>query len=363
MNRQIVERTRYFGKPGMADAVLETRREASRIRAALGLPHGRITVPIASEDGVAQPDVEWECTFNGHAERDADMKARADSAQFEAIRQRMGSLLDRFERLVYEVVSDPNAVIDLSDWPVVPERVSFAGNRGELTGFLYLPPGERPLRCMVVNHGSTVTPDSTDICKPSVAAALAQWNIACFFPNRWGYGQSPGHYWRDEVTEDYGTEAYDRQLLGRLDSEADDVVSARRYLLNRPEIDAQRIGVMGSSFGGTVSLLAAAKDPEFRCMIDFAGAAMNWEKAPKLACHMIEAAGRLTQPSYLIQAENDYSIGPTLDIARHLDGSEFPVWSRVFPGFGLTKDEGHLFERHGTAIWGPHVRAFLDLYL
>ncbi|MEQ9813921.1 MAG: dienelactone hydrolase family protein [Azospirillaceae bacterium] len=361
MTRRCIERTRYFAKPGKAAEVLETRREASRVRVEIGLPHGRIVTPGEGSDTGA--DVEWEHCFADRAEREADMAARAASPAFEAVRKRMGALIDNFERLVLEVEADPLAVHDLTDWPMAPEEVTFDGPRGRLTGFLYRPPGEPPFRCMVVNHGSTVTPDSTDICKPSVAAALAQWGIACLFPNRWGYGRSPGKYWREEVTTEYGTPEYDAQLLARLDAEADDVVAARAFAAFRPEIDGGRIGVMGSSFGGTVSLLAGAKEPGFACMIDFAGAAMNWEKAPGLAAHMKAAAASLTQPSFFIQADNDYSIGPTRDIVKHLEGSALPVWSRIFPGFGLTKDEGHLFERHGTMIWGPHVRVFLDRYL
>jgi hypothetical protein len=35
----------------------------------------------------------------------------------------------------------------------------------------------------------------------------------------------------------------------------------------------------------------------------------------------------------------------------------------VFPAFGLTADEGHLFFQNGAPIWGPWVRAFLDRWL
>ncbi|MEM7446449.1 MAG: dienelactone hydrolase family protein [Pseudomonadota bacterium] len=361
MSRACVERTHYFAKPGKEAEVLATRQEASRVRVAIGLAAGRISVSAAGSD--SGPDVEWECRFLSREARDADLRARGASAEFEAVRTKMSTLTERFERRVLDVDMDAAELIDLTDWPLVPETVEIAGPRGPMTGFLYLPPGEGPFPCMVTNHGSGVTKETKDICKPSVAATLLQWGIACLFPNRWGYGRSAGLYWREEVTDDYGTDAYDTQLRARLDAEADDVVAARAFAMTRAEIDSERIGVMGSSFGGTVSLLAAAKEPGFRCMIDFAGAAMNWEKAPRLRQYMLEMAGQLTQPSFLIQAENDYSIGPTEDIAAALADSTLPVESHIFPGFGLTDEEGHLFERHGTMIWGPHVRRFLDRYL
>ena len=57
----LVERTHYYAKPGRAAEVLATRRRASEVRVALGLPHGRI---LAKADPAGDgPDVTWECAF------------------------------------------------------------------------------------------------------------------------------------------------------------------------------------------------------------------------------------------------------------------------------------------------------------
>ena len=141
------------------------------------------------------------------------------------------------------------------------------------------------------------------------------------------------------------------------------MVAAIEWLGARPEIAADRIGVIGSSFGGTVSLLAAARAPRLRCAVDFAGAAMNWERTPTLRATMLEAARRLAVPIALVQSENDYSAAPTRELAAELARLGKPHAARVFPGFGLTADEGHLFFQNGAPIWGPWVRAFLDRWL
>ena len=44
-------------------------------------------------------------------------------------------------------------------------------------------------------------------------------------------------------------------------------------------------------------------------------------------------------------------------------GAAPEVAERVFPGFGLTRDEGHFFYKEGTGVWGPAVRRFLDRWL
>ena len=60
---------------------------------------------------------------------------------------------------------------------------------------------------------------------------------------------------------------YNTQLVKRLGAESDDVLAAFAHVHTLPAIDAERVGVMGSSFGGVNTLLAAAREPRFRCAI------------------------------------------------------------------------------------------------
>lgn len=95
----IVETTNYFAKPGLAEAVLERRREGSRLRVSLGLAAGRILV----NRGGAGPDVRWECAFADEAAFAADLAARDASPEFGRQRAEMGALTDRFERHVFTI--------------------------------------------------------------------------------------------------------------------------------------------------------------------------------------------------------------------------------------------------------------------
>lgn len=92
----IVEATNYFAKEGLAETVLERRREGSRIRQRLGLPAGRIFVNTSGQG----PDVRWECAFADQAAFEADLAARDASPEFAAQRAEMGKLTQRFERHV-----------------------------------------------------------------------------------------------------------------------------------------------------------------------------------------------------------------------------------------------------------------------
>jgi dienelactone hydrolase len=360
----ITERTVYLPKPGRFAEVLAQRRLACAVRRRIGLRPGAIAVE-AGQDG-APARVHWQCDFADAAAHRADLAARDASPDFEAVREGMRKLIDAFERQVLTPAALEGSVLtrrSLEGVPIVPEEVRFPSAGRDLAGFLFRPPGEGPFPLMVTNHGSGVFQGTQDLCRPGVAAVLMGWGVASFLPHRRGYGNSPGTPWRDDVTAEFGTAEYDAQLAARLDAESEDVIAAAAFAAGLPGIDPGHIGVMGSSFGGTVTLLAASKRPAFRCAVEFAGAAMNWDRTPGLRALMHAAAARLTQPIFLVQAENDYSTRPTRELAEGLAGSGRTVRAKVYPGLGLSMDEGHFLYRDGTLVWGADVRDFLEEHL
>ncbi len=358
-----IERTNYYANPGAREQVLALRRRASEVRVAIGLAPGTIFVS-AGGDG---PDVAWSASFPTLAAREADMAARGASPDFEAVRREMGKVLARFERIVERRDEATRASgmgdVNLAGQQIVAREIEFQSGPRRLKGYLHVPPGPGPFPCMITNHGSGIDQGTSDVCRPGTASWLMSWGVASFLPHRQGYGNSPGTPWREEVSAAFGTAEYDVELAARLDRESGDILAALDAVAARPEIRADRIGVMGSSFGGTTTLLAAAKSPRARCAVEFAGAAMNWDRTPGLRRLMLEAAQRLTRPIFFIQAANDYSIRPTLELAKSLEGGTKIVQSKIYPAHGLTSHEGHLFESTGQLIWGEDVRAFLERYL
>ncbi|MEO1017100.1 MAG: prolyl oligopeptidase family serine peptidase [Pseudomonadota bacterium] len=359
----IVERTCYLPKPGKFAEVLATRRRATQVRIQEGLRAG--TIYQGQTNGTDW--VFWEGRFATEAEHAADLDARTSSIAFEAVRNDMRALIDQFDRVVMRPDQDfeTSALRDnpLEGASVAPVEMVFQSGDLELKGFFFKPSGDGPFPCMITNHGSGISQGTSELCRPGIGALLMSWGIASFLPHRRGYGNSPGTPWRDEISAEFGTDLYDERLARRLDGESDDVLAARDHVVGLPDIDPAHIGVMGSSFGGTVTLFAAAKSDQFRCAVEFAGAAMNWERTPKLRETMHAAASKVSCPIYFMQAANDYSARPTIELAAGLEGTSVPVYSKVYPAFGISKDEGHWLYRDGPVLWGDDVRRFLERYL
>jgi len=361
-----IERTYYFAKPGMEKETLAVRRKACRVRVGIGLPAGQIHAR-ADANEPNHPDVTWECRFASLEERAADLTARAASPAFEAVRAEMRSCIARFERYFFKLeptgLDSGVTALDLRGHSLAPRELGFRSGAHTLKGYLFLPPGPGPFPCMISNHGSSITPGTLDVSRPGTAALLMSWGIAMFLPHRRGYGNSPGPVWRSEVPAEPGTADYDVQLAARLAHESDDVLAALDCIRGLDAIKPDHIGVMGSSFGGVNTLLAAAKTDRFRCAVEFAGAAMNWEIAPGLRAKMLDAARTALPPIFFIQATNDYSAAPTSALAAARAAAGKPVRSTIYPAFGLNPEEGHLLEKTGFALWGDDVRRFLECHL
>lgn len=362
----IVERTHYYANPGQAARVREIRRRACEVRVAIGLAAGTIFTNWASDDN-DRPDVVWECAFPDKSSHAADLAARAASPEFTAVRATMRAHVVRFARHILERDTHalPNGMhaCALENHAIVPREIVFRSGALDLKGYLHLPPGEGSSPCMIVNHGSSIDQGSLDVSQPATAALLTSWGIASFLPHRRGYGNSPGMPWRDDVGVPYESPEYPARLNARLARESEDVLAALDCLCAVPEIRPEHIGVMGVSFGGINTLLAAAGSTRFTCAVEFAGAAMNWDHNPDLRASMTDAARKLRMPIFFIQADNDYSIRPTKELAAALQGSNHVVWSKIYPGFGCNAMEGHQFGHRGSMIWGEEVKKFLELYL
>ena len=123
------------------------------------------------------------------------------------------------------------------DWvtatPVI-ERVRYPSRVGEVEGDLYRPPGRGPHPGMIVCLG--VVPFTVDHPQvPILGRALARSGFAALL------------YWSPAM-RDFRLEPED----------VGDIALAYRWLIERPDVDPRRSGLLGTCVGGSFALMAAA---------------------------------------------------------------------------------------------------------
>ena len=136
----------------------------------------------------------------------------------------------------------------LSDYPDLrPERVTVASRTQTALAGTFFPGRNRAT--IILSHGYG---DDQNQMLPW-ASFLHQAGFSVFTYDMRGRGASGG----GEIT------------LGAL--EADDLSSVVDYLVTRPDVDPDRIGALGVSLGGAVTILAAARDPRIKAVVDDCG--------------------------------------------------------------------------------------------
>jgi dienelactone hydrolase len=229
----------------------------------------------------------------------------------------------------------------------------------DLRAYLYRPHGTAPYPAIVINHGSGLEQDS----KPGVARLLTDAGYLVFVPCRRGYAGNPGQSRTEAVTAQQGEVGYGGQVSRRLLAENDDVLASLAFVRAMPDVDARRSAVLGSSYGGINSILAAGRDPEVRACVSFAAAAMTWQHAPEVRELLLHHVDLARCPFLFLQAENDFDLTPSAVLAARCRDRGHPHERHLFPPFGATEMEAHQIWIHAPHLWAPVVLPFLDRWV
>jgi carboxymethylenebutenolidase len=256
---------------------------------------------------------------------------------------------------------------ELARGQAMGEEVSFPAGGLTLHGFLYKPSGSGPFPAMVWNHGSEKQPG----WQPELAAFYNGKGFVFFLPHRHGHGRSPGEYIVD-VNDRLMKEAKNEQsawpaMVKLHDVYNLDVAAAVEWLKSQPFVDKDRVVMSGVSYGGIQTLVSAEKGMGVRGFISFAPAAMSWRMVD-LRKRLLSAIAQAQGPIFLLQAANDYSIGPSETLGPAIRRKGRPNQAKLYPAFGADDDhrKGHASFATwdiGAGIWGPDVMAFISAVL
>ena len=255
---------------------------------------------------------------------------------------------------------------------IIPETVVVPSGKLRLKAFLWKPSGPGPFPAVLFCHGSGGADAEHTAGLPITKAAeklaplFLKHGYAFLYVFRRGQGLSAdqGPFMQEILRQEEaakGKEARQHlQFMLATTDHLDDVLAALAFLKGAPAIDARRIAIVGHSFGGQLTLLAAERDNTIRAAVTFAAAADSWERSPELRERLRGAADKATVPIMLIQAANDYSTAPSQELANELERLHRAHLLKIYPAVGQTADDGHNFLYLAIPQWEHDVFGFLD---
>ena len=247
---------------------------------------------------------------------------------------------------------------------VAHEAVFYPSGKLRIEAYVYKPEGAGPFPAVIYNHGSRPGHERDERPFAFVGELLSKSSsFVVIVPERRGYGRSEGATFSEEIGQDKGP-----RFVNRLEQEADDVIAAAEFAKTLPYVDGTRIGVMGWSFGGIVSVLAASRSSLFRVVVDQAGGALSWDGSPALQRALREAAAQIRIPLLGMVAENDrttQSVKAVVEEAqKHGGNAKLIVYPVFTPRERSDVAPGHMiFSAQGAQLWQRDVKEFLAAYL
>jgi dipeptidyl aminopeptidase/acylaminoacyl peptidase len=247
---------------------------------------------------------------------------------------------------------------------VTPKQVLFkSGDGREIHGQLFLPktPGKHP--GIIFTHGGPIR-------QMLLGFHYMQYYHNAYAQNQYlvsrGYAVLSVNY---RLGIMYGYDFYNPPGGGwRGSSEYQDVLAGAKYLQSLPQVDANRMGLWGGSYGGLLTALGLARNSDiFKVGVDYHGvhdwsvflpqwennatAAPDLKEAIKLAWESSPDAGVSTwkSPVLLIHGDDDRNVpfNQSVDLAERLRKQGVHYDEMIFPD-----------EIHDLLLWHDWVRSY-----
>ena len=201
-----------------------------------------------------------------------------------------------------------------------PEIVVVHNGTATLHAMLYRPQGSGPFPAILLNHGSGRTREDLERLGPYernaeiLGPVFARHGYVLLYLFRRGVGLSTdqGANAVDLMigeSASHGQGARNALQLQLLENrEMADALAGLKFLRVLPYVHAQDVAAIGHSFGGSLTVLMAEREPSLRAIIVFSGAGYSFDRSPELRARLLSAVDHIAAPVFFIHAENDYSL-------------------------------------------------------
>jgi carboxymethylenebutenolidase len=255
------------------------------------------------------------------------------------------------------------------------EIIHFPSGNLNLCGALFKPKGDGPFPAIIYNHGSEQQ-SALGVGYGIVCRFYMKKGFVVLLPLRRGHSfafhkqpicTSEGVLFGDRLNKlaPAGTDPHKKNELWLKEQETDnqDVVAAVDWLKKQSFVKPDMMIMSGLSFGGIQTVLASEKGLGMKAFIPFAPGAMSWKGVPELHDREKSALENAKAPVFLLQAENDYNLGPSEFLGKVLDKKGPPNRHKIYPPFD--PDNGHKaghggFACKGADVWSTDVFAFMQ---
>jgi dienelactone hydrolase len=244
------------------------------------------------------------------------------------------------------------------------EEVFYQSGKLRIQAYLYKPQGDGPFPVVIYNHGSRARRERNSVPFAYIGKMLTASGYVVLVPERRGYGQSDGQTYSDAVGMDRGA-----RFVDRMREETGDVLAAVEYLKTVPYADTKRMGIMGWSLGGIVTVFAASSSPAFQVAVDQAGASLTWDSSPAIRETMVEAAKHIQIPLLAMDAKNDRTTESVKAVTHELEKRKIPSRLIIYPDYTPPESPGDVAPGHvifaapGAHLWEDDVKSFLAEHL
>jgi len=264
------------------------------------------------------------------------------------------------------------ATIGMGQSTDAPETVEVHNGPVTLQALLWRPHGRGPFPAILLNHGSGRTREELGRLGPyegqaeTLGPVFARHGYMFLFLFRQGVGlsASQGRSAVDLMNSEFaahGQGARNALQLRLLENrELSAATAGLAFLRGLADVDQHKLAIVAHSFGGSLTVLQAEKEPDLRALVIFSGSGYSWDRSPELRARLLTAITHIRAPVFFIHAANDYSLNPGKILDARLEQLGKPHRLKIYPPIGSTPDDGHNFPLLGVSIWEPDVFAFLD---